>query len=267
MATVLRIGAFILLCAAVVAGQYAYDISAVGVRSAPQLPSAETVKRFDLGLHSAAASFLWIGIRSELPFLSRGPAYFLSGLQLVNDLDPRWSTPYAFTVLVLPNIPWYQGRVSQALAVGERGLASADPNWQIPFYMGAIYQLELKDHANAARYFDAAAATPGVPELIRRFAVNYGIHPDSLEATLEAWAIIREISPDPAVRARAAAHIAHLEILQQLNLAVQAFFQKEGRYPVGLEELMRVGLLTGTPEDPFGFQFKVYEGGRVGIAP
>lgn len=267
MAITSRIGIFLGLCAAMVASQRAYDVSKAQLAIQTQPPAAAMVRSFDLGLHSAIASLLWLDVRTELPFLRQGVQHFLTGLKLINDLDPRWSTPYAFTVLVLPNVPAYKERVPVALAVGERALAAADPNWTIPFYMGTIYQLELKDHANAARYFDLAAATAGVPEIIRRFAINYGIHPESLAATKQAWAVIYATSPDPAVRERATGHVAHLEILEYLNAAVQVFRQKTGRYPADLEEVVRAGILPNIPEDPFGFQFKIYDQGVVGIAP
>lgn len=267
MAIATRIGSFFLLCVAVVASQFAYDVSRAQLAIQTQPPTAAVLKFFDLGLHSAVASLFWLDVRTELPFLRQGPEHFLSGLKLVNDLDPRWSTPYAFAVLVLPNIPSYKERVSAALAIGERGLADADPNWQIPFYMGTTYHLELKDYKNAAKYFDLAGATPGIPDIIRRFAINYGIHPDSLEATKVAWRIIHETSPDSTVRDRAAAHITHLEILEYLNAAVQDFHRRNGRYPADLEEVTRAGLLPKIPEDPFGFKFKIYDKGVVGIAP
>lgn len=267
MAIAARIGLFLLLCVAVVASQIAYDASKAQLAIQTQPPAAAVVRFFDLGLHSAVASLFWLDVRTELPFLRQGPEHFLSGLKLINDLDPRWSTPYAFAVLVLPNIPSYKERVSAALTIGERGVAAADPNWQIPFYMGTTYHLELNDRKNAAKYFDLAAATPGIPDIIRRFAINYGIHPDSLQATKDAWKIIYETAAEPTVRDRAAAHIAHLEILEYLNAAVQNFYRQNGRYPADLEEVVRAGLLLNIPEDPFGFKFKIYEKGVVGIAP
>lgn len=267
MSVSLRIVAFLILCAAVLFSQIFYDASKAQHAISAQVPSVEMVRSFDLGLHTALASFLWLDVRTELPFLRQGLQHFLSGLHLVNALDPRWSTPYAFTVLVLPNVDGYKERVPEALATGERGLAAADPNWQIPFYLGTTYQLQLNDRKNAARYFDLAAATPGVPEIIRRFAINYGIRPESLESTKQAWAVIYATSPDPAVRDRAVAHIAHLEILEYLNAAVQEFHKRSGRYPAEVAEVVRAGIIPSIPADPFGFKFKIYEEGVVGIAP
>lgn len=267
MAITARVGAFLLLCAVALWSQWAYDASHARLAIPPRLPSADFVRSFDLGLHSAAASFFWLSVRSELPRLRQGAEYFLSGLRLVNDLSPRWSTPYAFAVLVLPNMPSYEERVPAALAVGERGLVNATADWRIPFYMGAIYQLELNDRKNAALYFDIAAATPGIPDIIRRFAINYGIHPDSIAATKASWNIIYETSRDAAVRERAAEHIAHLEMLERLNAAVRAFHLKNGRYPADLEEVARAGFLDDVPRSPFGFDFKIYDRGVVGIAP
>ena len=267
MPIALRSAAFLILSAAVVVSQRSYDTSKARLALPFEPPAANMVKAFDLGLHTAIASFLWLDVRTELPFMRQGAQHFLTGLKLVNDLDPRWSTPYAFAVLVLPNIPTFEERVPVALEIGERGLANADPNWTIPFYIGTIYQLELKDQQNAAKYFDIAAATPGIPDIVRRFAVNYGIHPETLAETKQAWAVIYATSKDPSVRERAAMHIAHLEILEYLNAAVQVFRQGTGRYPLDLAEVARAGIIPSVPKSPFGFDFKIYEGGVVGIAP
>lgn len=267
IASAARYLTFVLLCAAVVLAQNSYDNLRASYELPDKPPSATLVRAFDLGLDAAAASFAWINVRPELPFLPQGPQHFLDGLDLVNDLNPRWSTPYAFTVLVLPSVREYSGRLSAALAVGERGVAQADPNWQIPFYMGTIYQLELNDRQAAARYFDLAATTPGVPELIRRFALNYGIRPDRLAETRAIWLAIRDSSEDPAVRERAEAHVAHLEILEYLNQAVQVFHERHGVYPDDIEALVTSGVISEIPASPFGFSFKLYEDGVVGIAP
>jgi hypothetical protein len=272
MAFVARVLAFILLFSAAAVFQQTYDASRVRLVAAADLPpdavpDADLVRALDLGLHTAAASFVWLGVRAELPFLPQGPGHFLAGLELVNQLDPRWSTPYAFSVLVLPSVPGFPGRVDAALAAGERGVAVADPDWRISFYTGATYLIERGDRQTAALYFDLAADTPGVPEPVRRYALNYGIRPDRLSETREMWAVIHDTSEDPVVRERAAAHVEHLQILEYLGAAVRQFRERHGVYPDDLEALMRAGIIPEIPRSPFGFDFKIYEEGVVGIAP
>lgn len=250
------------LLASVVLSQRYYDSSKIPVVTAASTPPLWLVKSFDLGLHSALASFFWINTRTEIPFFRGGYEKFRDDLNLILKLDPKFSTPYAYTVLVLSNTH-YPDKVNAALAVGERGLKNADADWQIPFYMAAVYELRLNDGANAVKYFDLAASTPGIPEVIRRYAINFGIFPNRREEAKQIWTTIYLNAPDKLTKERAQEQIEHLAIIDFLQGAVLAYKQKFGHYPSQIQDLTNQKVITGIPPDPFGFQFDLYEGGSV----
>ncbi len=222
------------------------------------------MRAFDLGLHSALASVLWLDTRTELPFLPNGYPKYRDGLALVNALDPKWSTPYTYTVLNLPYAADFSGRDREAVRVGEEGLRSSDPDWRIPFYLGALFELNLRDPARAARYFDLTARTPGVPDTIRRFALNYGLFPTLRDKIKAIWTAMYEEAPDQASRDRAQAYVLRLSSVEYLQAAADRYRTAYGAYPRDLSELVSKGFIPRVPPDPFGFEFAI-EGGTISI--
>lgn len=246
--------------------QYAYDAHRLKNPPAqPETPSLDSVKTFDLGLHSAVAGYLWVTQTiSELPFLKYGYEQFAKDFSLVNALDPRFSFPYYFTVLVLPNTR-YPGRVDASIAIGERGVREADPNWRVDFYLATLYHLEKNDRLNAAKYFDLAATAPDAPFYIKRFSINYGIAPNVREQTRRVWQAIAENTKDDEIKARAENYVKRLDEFDFLELSARVYKKKYGKLPEKIGDLIKGGILNAIPPDPFGFEFFIYPDGTVGI--
>src|ERR1700722_18503716 len=154
--------------------QFLYDATKLAV---PPFASAslspETVRLFDMGFNSTAASFLWIGTMPEILDLFANKTEYLTDEAYVNAVDPKLAYPYAFSVLTLPVVPTSTGflyGLSDAMAIGQKGMVNSDPDWRIPYYLATNYYLYLHDMKDAALYFNTAAHTPGVPLYAERFA-------------------------------------------------------------------------------------------------
>lgn len=248
--------------------QRAYD--ALRLKDPPKhFPlSATYIRAFDLGLHTTAASFVWIDTMTQLPFLPNGFDYFKNRLETVNKLDSKFSFPYAFTTLVLPiaqNHP-AEELIRTAIQVGEQGLGDADRDWRIPFHLGFVYHTDLKERDKAAEYFDLAARTEGAPEYVRRFGLNYGVLATVREQTKQLWQAIYEGAQDEETRERAKAHYVRLEIFDLLEEAAEAYKEKRDSYPKTPEDLVAAGLLREVLPDPFGFTISFNDQGRVSVA-
>jgi len=256
----------LLLLLGIILTQRAYDAKKPrgGEADIPQF-SLPLVETFDLGLHSAAAGYYWINeVIFEAPTLKYGFAKFSADLQFINGLDPRFSFPYYWTVLTLPNTS-YPDSVNAAIAIGERGVRDADPDWRTAFYLATLFHLYKNDKANAAMYFDIAARDPGAPFYIKRFSENYGIAPNAREQTKQVWTAIAQSNDSPDLKARAKAYISRLDMFDFLEQAVKIYKQKYGRFPLHIDDLITGNILTALPQDPFGFQFYAYPDGTVGI--
>lgn len=264
-----RIALIVLLLALIVLLQYEYDATKITIP-----PSAEgsgvtplMVQMADMGFSPAVASFLWTTTMPEILDLFSRHTEYLGDLAFVNGVDPKMSYPYAFSVLTLPAIPTstFPAAVQDAMAIGQQGLANADPDWRIPYYMAMNYYLDLNDQKDAQLYFNKAALTPGVPQFAERFALNFGIGANQRETTKELWTTIRDSTNDDFTKERAQAYIDHLNDLDLIQSAAAQYKKEFGVYPTSTEELVAKGVLSAIPQDPFGFTFIINKDGTSGI--
>ncbi len=226
------------------------------------------VRMVDMGFHPAVASFLWANTMPEiLDLFLNGHTEYISDLAFLNGVDPRMSYPYAFSVLTLPVIPAseYPQALQESFAIGRNGIANADPDWRIPYYMAINYYLEEKDFKDAAYYFNVAAGTPGVPDYAERFALNFGIQQKERDRVRNLWETVYESTNDPAVKARAAAYVERMNDFDYLEAAAKAYKQRYGSYPASTNALVAKGIIPAVPQDPFGFTFIINSDGTAGI--
>jgi len=228
--------------------------------------SPEVVRTVDMGFHSTVASFYWIGTMPEVIDLFRKRDEYPQDLAFVTAVDPKLSYPYAFSVLTLPAIPkeLFPDNVKDALAIGAQGLANADPDWRIPYYLATDYYLELKDTKTAIQYYDIAARTPGIPDFAKRFSLNFGIGENEREKVKGLWTTIRDTTNDDFTKARAQAYIDRLDMFDYLEAAAAQYKAKFGAYPATPDDLVKKGIIPAVPQDPFGFTFTIANG-RAGI--
>jgi len=182
-------------------------------------------------------------------------------------VDPKLSYPYAFSVLALPIVPKkvFPNSVQVAAEIGKRGIANADPDWRIPYYMAINYYLALKDLQNATKYFDIAAHVPGVPDYAQRFSLNFGISQRERDRIRNLWATVYQSTNDPDAKARAAAYVERMNDLDYLEAGAKIYKQRFGAYPGTPDDLVKKGIIPTVPQDPFGFIFILNSDGSAGI--
>ncbi len=258
----------LLLLGVIVLLQLEYDRAA-----APALPSGPSgltpfmLRVADLGFHPAVASFLWANTMPEILDLFNGKTEYFGDLAFLNAVDPKMSFPYAFSVLTLPAIPAadYPQGVAESVKIGQEGLAQADPDWRIPYYMALNYYLSLHDEKDALIYFNKAALTPGVPQFAERFALNFGIGTNERAKAEELWATIASSTNDTFEQRRAEAYIAHLKDLDYLDAASRVYKERFGAYPTSTAALVAKGVIPEVPQDPFGFAFIIKPDGTSAV--
>lgn len=243
------------LFAGIVAMQLFYDSNkAKAVYSEPNVLKSDVVKAVDLGLDNAISDLMWLAAiqyvgGNQTHTYEKLPDY----LNLATDLDPKFSYPCAFGVLIMPGL----NQVDQAIALGQKGIEKSKPDWRIPYYMATTYFIEKKDNNSATKYFDLAARVPGAPSNIQTIAANFGTRPDIREQTRQIWLGIYETTKDEIVRDRARAYISHYDILDFLEQAAIIYKQKNGAYPSKISDLVNGGILKAIPPDPFALNFAI----------
>lgn len=262
MATAQKIIVILVLLAGITAAQYFFN-TRYGVTfdspTAYAMP-APVIKISDLGMDSAAASLIWLNTIQYLGSSGVKQRSVLTNyINTVNDLDPRFSYPYAFATLVFPGLKMPQ----EAIKIGERGIRESDPDWRIPYYMAVTYHIYLNDRESAARYFGLAASTPGAPDIVKNVAANYGSRSDLREQTRQIWLAIYETSKDEVVKKQARNYIAHLDVLDVLERAAVMYKAKNGKYPADIRDMIAPGILKAIPPDPFDIQYYIDSEGRA----
>lgn len=265
----LRFLSVVALIAAIAGTQFLYDAvnSGMPTGNGDVGLSPEVVRMLDMGFNSTAGSFLWIATMPNILDLFRDKTEYLSQVAYLNQVDPKLSYPYAFSVITLPVVPTstgYTTGLQDAQAIGLRGIANANPDWRIPYYMAFNYYLELNDIKDAAIYFDKAAQTPGAPDYAVRFSENFGAQQDQREQTIELWTTIRDSTNDPDTKARAQAYIDHFELWDYLQSAADQYEKVYGTPPPTLNDLITKNIIPSIPPDPFGYVFTI-GGGTVEI--
>jgi hypothetical protein len=258
----------ILLLALVGLLQLEYDATKTTLpASAAQTISPFMVRLLDMGFHPAVASFLWATTMPEILDLWNKKTEYFTDLAFVNAVDPKLSYPYAFSVLTLPAAPAADDpqALAQAVTIGKEGIANADTDWRIPYYMATNEFLYDKNDAAAAEYYNEAAETPGIPAYAERFSLNFGIETKQRQKVEQLWETIKSSTNDSSEKARAQAYIDHLQDFDYLD-AASAMYKKEfGVFPTSTAELVTRGIIPSVPADPFGFTFIIQSDGTSAI--
>ena len=265
----LKFLSIVFLVTAIASVQFLYDATKVPVPvgTGGQL-SPEVIRMVDMGFHATVGSFLWVATMPEILDLFNAKTEYISDVSYINAIDPKLSYPYAFSTLTLPAIPTstgYTTGLADAMTIGKLGVANANPDWRIAYYMATNYYLAFHDLKNAAVYFDTAAHTPGIPYYAQRFAENFGVGQKDRDRTIALWQTIRDTTNDPDTKARAQAYIDHLEIFNYLEAAMTQYKGVYGAFPTKLDQLVAKNIIPEIPQDPLGFQFIIGKNGTVNV--
>jgi tetratricopeptide (TPR) repeat protein len=170
-----------------------------GAGAPPVLPRARVLRPLLLGFHPMVADLYWlrtiqyfgahIQTDGEFPHL-----YAL--VDLVTSLDPHFVDAYQLGGLLLD----IGKRFPEAIAIYEKGIAANPDRWELPYDLGRLYFLDLKDEAQALRWWEVTDRLPGRPPYIPRFLARLYTKTGSLETAFELWKVMYEGSDNEWVR-------------------------------------------------------------------
>ena len=182
-------------------------------------------------------------------------------LDLTTTLDPHFNVAYRFGAIFLsmspPNGP---GRQDQAIALLEKGIAHNPARWQYAHDIGFIHYWYTGQYAEAAKWFERAANTPGAPEWIRPLVpITLAQGGDRAGARRLLGELMGADQPWIRQAAeRGLEQLGALDAIDQLQALVERYRTGAGQYPQGWPDLIRAGLLAGMPVDTTGAPF-VYD--------
>ncbi len=163
------------------------------------LPRAAVLRPLLLGFHPLAADLYWL--RTVQYFGDRvqtgqQPVNLYALVDLVTSLDSHFVEAYQLGGLFLD----IAKRYPEAIAIYEKGIAANPQRWELPYDLGRLYYLDLKDDAAALRWWEIAERQPGRPPYLARFIARLYARTGQLETALELWQDMYERSSNDWVR-------------------------------------------------------------------
>jgi len=233
------------------------DIAAAG-RGAKELlymPNGKYLKAISLGHAPLLADFvyLWaIQYYSDYDLEDRYRYVEHVFGDVIAELDPRYTDPYWLGAIILTT---EAKDVDAGLRLLDRGCERNPSAWILPYLAGWECD-RVGRFDRAAAYFDRAAKTPGAPPALFRLKAGMTALTGNLREAIARW---RDVLDDPrnddGARAIATRQIRTLTVradLQDLDAAIAAYRERNGRSPRSLDDLVRVGIVRALPQDPDG---------------
>lgn len=175
-------------------------------------------------------------------------------------LDPYNMDSYYFAQAVLA---WEAKMVPQVIELLEYGFQHRTWDFRLPYFISFNYAFFLKDYERAGEYLAKAAELKPDVEWYATLAARYFYEGGR---TALALAYLKDMIPEArneAIRKRMITRAAAFEKILQIEKAVLAYTNRFQTKPKKLEDLVKTGIFTKIPEDPYGGSFYLDDEGRV----
>lgn len=233
------------------------------------LPNQKILNHFTGGLNSVVADLLWLRCIQYVGQENKGDRNFTwlnQMLETVVQLDPYFGDAYRYGGMFLASL---RADDDAGIDLLERGFIANPDNFQLPYELAMIFLLNRKDEPGAkeraTHYLSMAAAIEGCPEFIRDLATKLQGQYNLVEVEREMWQRMAE-GDDKLLRELGQRKLVEMDIrkaVENLNQAVLVFNQRQGRFPVSLDEMVQAGLIKSLGADPLGGSFFLGEDGVI----
>lgn len=183
-------------------------------------------------------------------------------VDLVTDLDPGHGYAYQVAGTILGTYD----HVGESNAILEKGMRNCPSRYILPFLRAFNAFYYEGDYAEAGRFMEIAARTPGAPERLRQNVLAMYVKGNRADAALAFLAHAREAAQDDESRRAIDAQVRQALLERDaaiLDRAVAQYEERHGVRPILLAALVAEGLVERIPEDPFGGIYVLGTDGRV----
>lgn len=180
--------------------------------------------------------------------------------EILTTLDPRFLGAYHFGAITLA---WDAHKPIEALRLLLNGMKTNPLAWQLPFDAGFINYMLTGNYLSAAHLFQVATELPGAWTVVTRWVPYITAKSGDFETAREMWRELYYTTENKKLREVIIRQLQALKLeenLARLQDAIDSFFEKEGRFPGKIEELVWRGYVKKIPEEPFGGRYFLQDG-------
>ena len=182
-------------------------------------------------------------------------------LDLTTSLDPNFDIAYRFGAIFLAEEqPGGAGRPDQAIALLQKGLRAQPRKWQFAQDIGFIYYWWIRDYTKSAEWFTRAAGMPDAPEWLTPLAAVTLARGGNRVSSRMLWTQLLTNGDIESLREQARFRLMQLDAMDQiaaLERTIQTYRARSGSPPASWADLVRAGVLRGTPVDPSGVPYRL----------
>jgi hypothetical protein len=245
-----------------------------GPYQAPLLPRIELLRTIGAGQQSLVADYYWL---QAIQAAGRGGSSLEATryldlfyyADLVTDLDPKFHKVYMFAGNTIPTNLGRETWVNtkEARKILEKGVKNFPADSSLRLYLAYNLSYFFGEHAAAAEHLRIAATLPSVDKFVPEIASRMLAFNRRFDAALALAESFRDNETDPDMRRLFEERVKEIQreqVLVQVDDAIAAFKQKEGRMPKEIRELVQMGYLSAVPADPMNGTIFIAEDGRSG---
>lgn len=199
--------------------------------------------------------------RKEVPRVKHWEWKWLySTLDASANLDPYFLDPYYFAN---GQLTWEALMVEEDNRLLEKGSKYRDWDHSLPFYIGFNYFYFLQDNINARKWLLEASVRPDAPTLYASLATKLAYEKKRTENAIGFLEEMSRRTEDEALKKKYETRIVFLHQVLNVEGAATAYKKKLHRKPVDIYALVRAGMLSEIPIDPYGGQLYLDSDGKV----
>jgi tetratricopeptide (TPR) repeat protein len=175
------------------------------------LPSGQFIEQAALGYRDLAADVLWFEMVQYYGGYRMGEndlALFVHLVDVITDLDPQFVYAYIFGALIIAQD---LGQFERGIGFLEKGVRNNPDDWWLPFQLGFLHYVYVRDYAQALVYFEKAARLPGAGPQAARFAAFVAAKAGYVETSIAMWEELARTSDNRYLRELAERYIAKLK--------------------------------------------------------
>ncbi|MBL7661953.1 hypothetical protein JNK13_04280 [bacterium] len=222
------------------------------------LPAAPFVKLLSFGFNNFLGDILWFNTLSYFGkhYGSDKDYRWLTHMcNLVTDLDKNAEHVYEFCGNLLS---WEAKDIDGAITILSKGIATHPQYWRFFYLRGFTFWYFLNDMDKARIDFERSSKLPDAPIFLASIASRLLVNTATPESAIEFLENILKTAQDQTSKKALEERLNQAKLardLSALDKAKNIYQNQTGKSLQSIQELIRAGVITRLPLDPFGGKY------------